>query len=139
MLPTLEDYEHLVYGLPEAYPIIRRSTLVIIRHGPTFAEAAGEIAFEEGISLGVWEDLNFARRVIQGYSYGVNRDADRLYWYDPQPHPEDSSLAITFPHHKHTPPDMKRNRVPAPGISFEYPNLLFLIEEVQRLLLSPAG
>jgi hypothetical protein len=139
MLPTLEDYERLAYGLPNAFPVIRHSTLVVVRRGPAFAEVTGEIAFDYGIALGVWEDLNFVRGVIQGYSYWVTRGEERLYWYDPQPHPQDQSLAGTFPHHKHIPPDMKRNRVPAPGISFTQPNLPFLVEEIERELLAPAG
>ncbi|MGC9398114.1 MAG: toxin-antitoxin system TumE family protein [Anaerolineae bacterium] len=39
-------------------------------------------------------------------------------WYDPTPHPNDSSLASTHPHHKHVPPDVKHHRIPAPGLSF---------------------
>lgn len=138
MLPILAEYERLVYGLPDAFPSIRRSTLVVIRHGPAFAEVTGEIEFDHGIVLGVWEDLNFARRAIQAYSYWVRRGDDRLYWYDPQPHPDEALLASTFPHHKHSPPDIKHHRVPAPGISFDQPNLPFLIEEIERALLSPS-
>jgi hypothetical protein len=55
--------------------------------------------------------------------------------YDPQPHPDDPNLASTHPHHKHIPPDIKRHRVPAPDISFQQPNLPFLIEEIGRKLL----
>ena len=80
----------------------------------------------------VWEDLDFARGMIRGYSYSVGRQGERLYWYDPQPHPNDSSLASTFPHHKHTPPDIKHHRVPAPGIGFDQPNLPILIEEIEH-------
>ncbi|MEW5987949.1 MAG: DUF6516 family protein [Chloroflexota bacterium] len=49
--------------------------------------------------------------------------------YDPQPHPENPILAITFPHHYHEEPDIKHNRRPAPGISFETPNLPTLIAD----------
>jgi hypothetical protein len=74
----------------------------------------------------------------------VERQGERLYWYDPQPHPNDPSLASTFPHHKHVPPDpstgsgqsIKRHRIPAPGIAFDHPNLPVLIEELERALLS---
>jgi hypothetical protein len=41
-------------------------------------------------------------------------------------------LASTHPHHKHIPPDLKRNRIPAPDMSFEEPNLPTLIEEIER-------
>ena len=135
MLLNIEDYEHLIYTLPEAFPSIRRSSLVVIRRGPTIAEVQGEVEFEQDIVLGVWEDLNFARGVIQAYSYWVERGGERLYWYDPQPHPDDPSLASTFPHHKHIPPDIKRHRVPAPGIRFDQPNLPFLIREIEDTLL----
>ena len=136
MLPSLPDYELLVYSLPDRYPSIRRSTLVVVRRGPAFAELTGVIEFEGEITLTVWEDLNFARGVIQGYSYAVNRRGERLYWYDSQPHPNDPSLACTLPHHKHVPPDIKRHRIPAPDISFDHPNLPALIEEIERDLLS---
>ncbi|MEN8215749.1 MAG: hypothetical protein ABFS56_05115 [Pseudomonadota bacterium] len=32
-------------------------------------------------------------------------------------------LASTHPHHKHIPPDIKHNRIPAPILSFTHPNL----------------
>lgn len=51
------------------------------------------------------------------------------FWYDPEPHPENPDLAKTFPHHLHEPPDIKHNRQPAPGISFDSPNLPTLIED----------
>ncbi len=135
MLPDIEAYEHLVYTLPQTFPSIRRSTLIVIRRGPTIAEVTGEVEFDQGIILGVWEDLNFARGVIQAYSYWVEREGERLYWYDSQPHPNDPSLASTFPHHKHIPPNIKRHRVPAPGLSFDQPNLPFLIREIEETLL----
>nr|HDM59811.1 hypothetical protein [Bacillota bacterium] len=91
--------------------------------------------FDGDITMTVWEDLNFAQRVIQGYSYAVSRGAERLYWYDPQPHPNDPTLAATFPHHKHIPPDIKHHRIPAPGLSFTCPNLPLLIAEIERDLL----
>jgi hypothetical protein len=51
-------------------------------------------------------------------------------------HPNDPSLANTHPHHKHVPPDMKHHRIPAPDLSFIRPNLPFLIEEIERTVLS---
>ena len=42
----------------------------------------------------------------------------------------------THPHHKHVPPNIKRNRIPAPEISFGQPNLPFLIEEIEANILS---
>ncbi len=135
MLPPLPDYERLVYTLQAVYPSIKYSTLVVIRRGPAFAELSGSLAFPGDIVLHVWEDLNFARGVIQAYSYTVEQAGQRLYWYDPQPHPNDPTLSSTFPHHKHIPPDIKHHRIPAPGLSFDQPNLPFLIEEIERTLL----
>jgi hypothetical protein len=137
MLPDRPDYERLVYALQQSYPSIRQSTLVVVRYGAAFAELTGTIMFDGDVTLTVWEDLNFARSVIQGYSYAVNRGAERLYWYDPQPHPNDPTLAATFPHHKHIPPDIKHHRIPAPELSFTRPNLPFLITEIERDLLHP--
>lgn len=137
MLSSLPDYEHLVYTLQAVYPSIECSTLVVIRRGLAFAELDGSVEFDNNIVLRVWEDLNFARRVIQIYSYTVEQAGQRLYWYDPQPHPNDPTLSSTFPHHKHIPPDIKHHRVPAPGLSFDRPNLPFLIEEIERDLFGP--
>ena len=123
MLPELPAYELFIYTLQQRFPSIHHSTLVIVRHGVTFAELAGIITFADDITLEIWEDLNFATRVIQGYSYAVNQGGQRLYWYDPQPHPNEPSLASTHPHHKHMPPEIKHHRVPAPGLSFDQPNL----------------
>jgi hypothetical protein len=135
MLPDIQAYERFIYGLPETFLSIQRSALVVNRRGPSIAELKGEIEFDRRIVLGVWEDLNFARRVIQAYRYWVEQEGKRLYWYDPQPHPDDPSLASTFPHHKHVSPDIKRHRIPAPGLSFDQPNLPFLIREIESTLL----
>ncbi len=42
-------------------------------------------------------------------------------------------LAAIFPHHYHEEPGIKNNRKPAPGISFDAPNLPGLIEACRRL------
>jgi len=38
-------------------------------------------------------------------------------------------LTVTFPHHRHEPPDIKLNCQPAPGIGFDAPNLPTLIAD----------
>lgn len=53
---------------------------------------------------------------------------------DSQPHPNDPTLQMTHPHHKHIPPDMKHHRISAPAMSFVQPNLPALIEEIETLL-----
>ena len=135
-LRTPEDYELFLYTLAERFTSIRRSTLTFVRRGMTLARVAGEIAFDHDVRLIVRERLIYARRpvVIDGYGYEVWRGSEKLYWYDSQPHPNDSALAITHPHHKHVPPDLKHHRISAPGLSFTEPNLPFLIQEIERLL-----
>jgi hypothetical protein len=63
----------------------------------------------------------------------VYRANEKLNWYDDFPHPQDPTLATTFPHHKHVPPDIKHHRIPAPNIRFERPNLPVLIAEIEAL------
>ena len=72
--------------------------------------------------------------VIDGYGYEVWRGEEKLYWYDSQPHPNESSLQSTHPHHKHIPPDIKHHRIIAPTMSFNAPNLPALISEIEELL-----
>ena len=79
------------------------------------------------------EELDFDVALIAAYGYEVYRGAERLFWYDDFPHPEDPSLASTFPHHKHVPPDIRHHRVPAPNMSFNRPNLPGLIAEIEAL------
>lgn len=45
----------------------------------------------------------------------------------------DAYLTSTFPHHKDVPPDIKRNLISAPEISFNRPNLPVLIREIEGL------
>lgn len=130
MLTDLRAYEQFIYALHARYPEIQHSTLVLIPHGAAFAELTGILLFNGEVRLSIWEDIDFAEGMIQGYSYAVERAGERLYWYDPQPHPHHPELASTHPHHKHVPPDIKRHRIPAPGLSFTEANLPFLIDEV---------
>jgi len=138
LLQSLPEYEYFVYTLPQRHPVVQRSTLVVIRRGATIAVVRGEVEFPEGLRLVAREKLSFDQSPgqIRGYSYEVWYGDEQLYWYDSQPHPDDPSLASTHPHHKHIPPDIKHNRVPAPGLSFTQPNLPFLIEEIEGELLS---
>jgi len=139
MLNHLAEYQRFVYSIEHHFPSVRQSTLTLILHGSAFAELTGTLFFDADIRLEVWEDIDFSDATILGYSYAVNRGAERLYWYDPQPHPHIPELASTHPHHKHVPPNIKRNRVVAPGLSFSEPNLPFLIREIERELLAAIG
>jgi hypothetical protein len=99
---------------------------------------AGELEFDGGVRLVVRERLIYDRLpvALDGYAYEVWRDDEKLYWYDSQPHPDRPELQATHPHHKHVPPDIKHNRIPAPGLSFKRPNLPFLVEEIEQDVLN---
>ncbi|RLT45498.1 MAG: hypothetical protein DWI57_00420 [Chloroflexi bacterium] len=133
---SLRDYEIFIYTLPLQFTSIQRSTLTVARRGRLYAELSGELTFAGGVRLTVYERLSWdtGTLTIEGYSYEAWRGSDKLYWYDSQPHPHVPILASTDPHHKHVPPDIKHNRIPAPGLTFSAPNLLFLIREVESLL-----
>jgi hypothetical protein len=135
-LRTAEDYELFIYTLFEAFPSIRYSTLTFIRRGATLARVAGELLFDQGIRLVVRERLAFDRSPgnIESYGYEVWRGTERLYWYDSQPHPSESDLQSTHPHHKHLPPEIKHHRIPAPEMSFRKPNLPSLISEIEEFI-----
>jgi len=68
------------------------------------------------------------------YAYEAWQGEEKLYWYNPQPHPDNPFLQSTHPHHKHIPPNLNRNRVPAPAMSFTQPNLLCLIPEIESVM-----
>jgi len=137
-LPDFQSYGELVYTLPENHPAIQHSTLVLVPIGPTLAKLEGQVIFEKEVRLDVWELLDFDAGRILNYSYEVYQAGEKVMWYDPFEHPNESSLANTYPHHKHILPDIKRHRVPAPGITFDQPNLPFLIEEIERKLSAPS-
>ncbi len=131
-VPDFHTYGELIYSLPELYSKIQHSTLVLATIGPTLAKLEGQITFEGEVILDVWELIDFESGRIRNYSYEIYRAGKKLAWYDPFEHPHIPELASTHPHHKHVFPDIKHNRVPAPGISFEQPNLPTLIEEIER-------
>jgi len=139
MLSSIVDYSYFVYTIPDRFPSVKRSTLVLKPMGISIGELEGRLTFSEGIALRAYEIIDFEQGAITYYSYTVYQGSKRLYWYDPQPHPDDPTLASTHPHHKHTPPDIKHNRVPAPGLSFDHPNLSILIHEVEETLLNSSA
>ena len=134
MLSSLQGYSRFIYSLPDQYPSIRNSTLIVIPLGATMGSTRGLLHFDHSVTLRVVEEIDFQAGRIEYYSYTVERAGERLYWYDPQPHPHIPELAATHPHHKHIPPDIKHNRIPAPGLAFTVPNLPFLIQEVEGLV-----
>ncbi len=140
MVPaTIADYEILIYSLLDDYPSIHSSTLRVIRTSPTSGQIIGHLIFANDIRLQAAEIVDFDSGYLEilQYGYTIYQDNKRLYWYDSQPHPNDPTLASSHPHHKHIPPDIKHHRVPAHDLSFTYPNLSFLIEEIEHELLGP--
>jgi len=131
-LKSLAEYSRFVAELLDR-PTVERSTVTVWSDSPYTGIVEGEVFFFNGLRLRVREELDFDASLITAYGYEVYRHEERLYWYDDFPHPSDQTLALTFPHHKHLPPNIKRNRVPAPDISFTRPNLPTLIQEVESL------
>jgi len=114
-------------------PDVLRSTIVVWSDSPYTGIAEGEVSFANGLRLRMREELDFDAVLITAYGYEVYRGDTKLYWYDDFPHPNDTTLASTFPHHKHVPPDIKHNRISAPKMSFTRPNLSVLILEIEEM------
>ena len=129
---SLREYEEFIYSLSRGSTIVESSTLVVVRRSRLLVIVEGELRLHGGYRLRVEEHLTleYGSLRIDRYGYEIYRGAEKLYWYDSQPHPDNPDLASTHPHHKHVPPDIKHNRIVAPGLSFTRPNLPFLIAEI---------
>jgi hypothetical protein len=132
-LNALENYSHFLAKLT-SQPPVESSTIAVWSVSKYTGVAEGELFFSHNYRLRMREDLDFDAGLIASYGYEVYQDNKKLYWYDDFPHPNDPTLASTHPHHKHVPPNIKRNRIPAPNMSFESPNLPALIEEIEALM-----
>ncbi|MFQ5435015.1 MAG: DUF6516 family protein [Anaerolineae bacterium] len=132
-LQSLDAYSQYVTRQVER-ATVKRSTVTVWSASPYTGVAEGEVFFVGGFHLRMREELDFDEGFITAYGYEVYRGAEKLYWYDDFPHPNDPELATTFPHHKHIPPNIKRNRIPASGISFSKPNLPQIIQEIDKLI-----
>jgi hypothetical protein len=93
-LRTIGDYELFIYSIQERFRSIQRSALQFIRRGATLARVVGELEFAAGVRLVVRERLDCSRSpsVVDGYGHEAWHGEERLYWYDPQPHPDEPSL-----------------------------------------------
>jgi hypothetical protein len=131
-LRSLAEYSRFVAGVLNR-PNVMRSTVAVWSDSPCTGIAEGEVLFAGGIRLRLREELDFEAGLITAYGYEVYRGEERLFWYDDFPHPEDPTLAPTFPHHKHVPPDIRHHRIPAPGMSFVVPNLPVLLREIEMI------
>jgi Family of unknown function (DUF6516) len=132
-LKSLAEYSGFVLQILSRSDI-ERSTVRVWSNSQYTGTAEGEVWFKGNLRLRMREELDFDAGLIASYGYEVYRDNEKLYWYDDFPHPQDLSLSSTFPHHKHIPPEIKRNRIPAPDISFIRPNLPVLIQEIEALM-----
>ena len=72
-LSDLRSCGELVYSLPDRYPSIQRSTLVLAPIGQTLAKLEGQVSFEGDIVLDVWELVDFNKERIRHYSFVVRR------------------------------------------------------------------
>lgn len=84
---SLRDYEEFIYTLKHVFPVIVRSTLVVIRLGKRSAVLEGELTFTAGYSITVAEQLSTDTGLVQidFYGYEFWHNADKIAWYDPQP------------------------------------------------------
>jgi len=135
MVPSRPEYESFIYSIPKVFSIVEKSSLHFFSTSATAGMLKGMVWFRNGLRLQVIEVIDFAVREILDYSYTVYKGQNKIAWYDPQPHPEDSKLVETFPHHKHLLPNIKKNRKPAHGISFHHLNLTTLFEKIEKLAL----
>jgi hypothetical protein len=133
---SLHDYELYVYTLKQRFSSIQRSTLVIVKRGKRNAILQGELIFNRGFRISLKERLSYDDGLvaIEDYGYELWHNDEKLAWYDAQPHSNDPSLALSFPHHKHIPPDIRHHRIPAPNMSFSKPNFPELIREAEELI-----
>lgn len=132
-LISLEAYSRCIADIMNR-PTIRYSTVSVWSVSPYTGIAEGEVIFLHGFRLRVREELDFADGLITSYGYEVYHGEERVYWYDDFPHPNDPTLASTFPHHKHVPPHIKRHRLPAPEISYTACNISRLVEDIETLM-----
>jgi hypothetical protein len=136
-LDDIASYSTFAYLLAERHPLVTNSLLALAPIGATLAKLEGSIECHGGIRLEVWELIDFATKRIRSYSYEVYQSGEKICWHDSWEHPEIPELTSTFPHHKHIPPNLRHHRVPAPGISFESPNLDVVLEDIRRDWLQP--
>jgi hypothetical protein len=136
-LDDIASYSASVYTLADRHVLVSNASLARVPIGATLAKLEGRIECQGGICIDVWELIDFTSTRIRSYSYEVYRSGEKICWYDSWEHPELPELASTFPHHRHIPPNLRDHRVPAPGISFESPNLDTVLQDIRRDWLRP--
>jgi len=135
-LSSLIEYGRFVVEALQ-HSSVEYSTVRVWSDSPYTGTAEGEVFFSGDLRLRLREELDFDAALITAYGYEVYRGDERLFWYDDFPHPQDATLAATFPHHKHVPPNIKNHRVPAPQLAYGRPNLPILVAEIEALIAKP--
>ncbi len=130
-LDSYAAYARFIFYLLVDRATVESHTLAVYTTSQTIGITQGQVVFRSGHILRVFEQIDFVAHRILRYSYELEYQGERLWWYDPMPHPDVPELQGTHPHHKHVPLDIKHNRVPSPGLSFTEPNLSQLIAEVE--------
>lgn len=133
-LESYAQYTQLIYSLLAGRSTVASHTLAVYTVSQTVGLTRGNVLFHSGHQLHVFEQIDFVAQRILKYFYELTYEDESLWWYDPMPHPDVPELQSTHPHHKHMHPDIKHNRIPAPGVSFSEPNLLRLLEEAESLV-----
>jgi hypothetical protein len=136
-LANIASYSQHVHSVHERFPFIASSTLRVVPMGATLARVEGRVECSGGVALEVWELVDFNEHRLRSYSYEVFLRSEKFCWYDHWPHPELPELAATFPHHRHLPPNLRDNRLPASGIGFDHPNLDVVLADIARDFLPP--
>ncbi len=136
-LRSYAEYARLIYSLLTDRPSLESHTVAVYTVSQTIGTTRGQIVYRSGHVLHVFEQIDFVSHRILNYFYELTCRGETLWWYDPMPHPDIPELQSTHPHHKHVPPDVKHQRIPAPGLSFAEPNLPRLLEEVESIIAAP--
>lgn len=132
-LKSPADYSHFVAETLN-HPVVLHSTVVVWSDSPYTGTAEGEVYCAGGARPRLRKELDFYARLITSSGYEVYQGDERMFWYDAFPYPGDTVSTSIFPQHKQVPPDIKHNRIPAPGMSFERPNLCTLIQKIEEYL-----
>jgi hypothetical protein len=132
-IKSLNEYSRFIADMC-VRSTVKSSTITVWSVSKYTGIAEGIVYLSKEYRLRMREELDFSEGIITSYGYEIYRGDERLFWYDDYPHPNDSTLESTHPHHKHVPPDIKHNRIPAPDISFLKPNLPVILKEIEKLV-----
>ncbi len=130
-LDSHEKYTQFIFSLLTDRVSVKHHTVSVYTTSRTTGTVRGHVVFHSRYTLRVFEQVDFLQQRILKYFYEVTYQGERVWWYDPMPHPHVPELQSTHPHHKHVPPNIKRHRIPETRLSFSKPNLPWLIEEIE--------